>query len=206
MDWMNGKGSRGRVAINLNGERGSYFRSKGLRGDPLSPMLFNLVGEGLAEILRTTEEKMIARGLIPELIDGGLTHLRYADDTILFLHYTEEEIKIFKFLLFCSEEMSRIIINYNKSEVFIVGVPISDRRLSKEHMSRVVEKVEKRLETWKCNHLSYGGKSILINSSLTSIPMHMMGLYWLHDGIHKSWIRLGGDSFGKGWKKRGSTI
>jgi len=38
-------------------------------------------------------------------------------------------------------------------------------------------KVEKRLETWKCGQLSHGGRSILINSSLTSIPLYTMGFY-----------------------------
>lgn len=57
--------------------------------------------------------------------------------------------------------------------------------LSKEELSESAGKVEKRLETWKCNQLSYGGRSILINSSLTSIPMYTMGFYWLHEGTQK---------------------
>lgn len=32
---------------------------------------------------------------------------------------------------------------------------------------------------------SHGGRSIFINSSLTSIPMYSMGFYWLHEGTHK---------------------
>ncbi|WVZ54036.1 hypothetical protein U9M48_004904 [Paspalum notatum var. saurae] len=154
ISWMERVIEEGRVAINLNGEKAEYFRSyKGLRqGDPLSPMLFNLVGEGLAEILRTAREK----GLVE-------------DDTILFLKNSEDELSNFKLLLFCFEEMSGMRINYNKSEVYTLGVsvqegqaiadklncklgkfpmkylgvPISDRRSTMEQMIGVVEKVEK---------------------------------------------------------------
>ena len=48
--------------------------------------------------------------------------MQYADDTILFLNDSEEEIRNVKFLLFCFEEMSGMRINYNKSEAFGIGL------------------------------------------------------------------------------------
>ncbi|WVZ54242.1 hypothetical protein U9M48_005067 [Paspalum notatum var. saurae] len=220
----------GRVSVNLNGQRGEFFRSyKGLRqGDPLSPMLFNLIGDALSEILKTAREKGVLNGLVPDLIEGGLTHLQYADNMILFLENTEREIRNMKFLLFCYEEMSGMRINYAKSEVFTVGmgdgecdeiakvfnckkgvfpikylgIPIRDRRLSKEELSEPVRKVEKRLETWKCSQLSYGGKAVLINSSLTSIPMYMMGFYLLHEGTHQQMDSIRGRFFWQGVGKK----
>jgi serine/threonine protein kinase len=41
-----------------------------------------------------------------DLIEGGLTHLQYADDTILPLDLDDESICNTKFLLFCFEAMS----------------------------------------------------------------------------------------------------
>ena len=84
-------------------------------------MLFNLVADALSKILSKAKEKGVNTGLVPELVEGGLTHLQYADDTILFIEDSESNITNFKFLLFYYEEMSGLRINYNKSEVFVVG-------------------------------------------------------------------------------------
>jgi hypothetical protein len=140
-----------------------------------------------------------------------LTHLQYADDTVLFLENKHENLSRIKFLLYCFEEMSGLRINYNKSEVFglgmeeqeqrkiaqmlnckvgaflmkYLGIPVSDTKLSKNELNIVAEKIENRLATWKCGQLSYGGKAVLLNSSLTSIPMYMMGFYLLYEGNHQ---------------------
>ena len=62
------------------------------------------------------------RGLVPHLVEGGLTLLQYADDTILLLDTDERSIATMKFLLFCYEAMSGLKINYQKSEIFVLGV------------------------------------------------------------------------------------
>jgi hypothetical protein len=79
-----------------------------------------------------------------------------------------------------------------------LGLPISDRRLTMAELSDAAEKMEKRLQTWKCGHLSFGGKSILINSSLTSIPMYTMGFYWIHEGTHPRFDSTRGNFFWEG--------
>jgi hypothetical protein len=61
------------------------------------------------------------KGLVPNLIEGGLTHLQYANDTIIFLNMDDQSIIHTKFLLYCFENMSGLKINYQKSEVFVLG-------------------------------------------------------------------------------------
>ena len=114
----------GRVAIDINGERGDFFRSyKGLRqGNPLSPLLFNFVGDALSAMLSSAARAGDLQGVIPQLVEGGLTHLQYADDTIIFLKKTDTNIRNLKFILFSFEAMSGMEVNFDKSEVFTVGV------------------------------------------------------------------------------------
>jgi hypothetical protein len=80
--------SGGSVAIKVNDDTGHYFRTKkGLRqGDPLSPMLFNIVADMLAILIEGAKINGQFEGVIPHLVDGGLS-IQYADDTILFRNF-----------------------------------------------------------------------------------------------------------------------
>ena len=76
ISWIEQVVQTGKVCININGENGGYFRTyKGLRqGDPLSPILFDLVGDGLSEMLVAAScaghVKPLAKSLVEE---GGVT-------------------------------------------------------------------------------------------------------------------------------------
>lgn len=61
------------VCVNVNEERGSYFRTyQGLRqGDPLSPLLFNIVADVLSSLLDKAIKKGHVTGILPNLIPGG---------------------------------------------------------------------------------------------------------------------------------------
>jgi hypothetical protein len=78
-------------------------------------------------MITTAKESGHLRGLVPHLVDGGLTHLQYADDTLFFLDFSEQSIVTMKFLLYCYEAMSGLKINYEKSELFVVGVEDEER-------------------------------------------------------------------------------
>jgi hypothetical protein len=65
--------SGGSVAIKVNDDVGRYFQTlKGLRqGDPLSPMLFNIVADMLAIMIECAKIDGLIEGVIPHLVDGG---------------------------------------------------------------------------------------------------------------------------------------
>lgn len=68
----------GHVGIKVNDQIGSNFQThKGLRqGDPLSPILFNIVVDMLAILINRAKEDGQFDGLIPHLVDGGLSILQ----------------------------------------------------------------------------------------------------------------------------------
>lgn len=110
------------MGIQVNDDIGHYFQTKkGLRqGDPLSPMLFNLVADMLATLVSRAKENGQFKALVPHLVDGGLSILQYADDTILFLE-NNLEARNLKLVLCAFEKLAGLKINFHKTELFCFG-------------------------------------------------------------------------------------
>jgi hypothetical protein len=87
--------SGGSVSIKINDDVGRYFQMlKGLRqGDPLSQMLFNIVADMLAIMIERAKVDGLIEGVVPHLVDGGLSILQYAYDTIIFMEYDFEKAR-----------------------------------------------------------------------------------------------------------------
>jgi hypothetical protein len=206
--------SGGSVAIKVNDDVGRYFQTlKGLRqGDPLSPILFNIVADMLAIMIERAKNDGLIEGVIPHLIDGGLSILQYADDTILFMEHDLEKAQNLKLILLAFEQLSGLKINFHKSELFCfgeaqdeanvyaslfgcaqgqfpmwyLGIPIHYRRLSLAEWKIVEERLQKRLSSWKGKLLSLEGRLILINSVLSNMVLHMISFFLLPKGVlHK---------------------
>jgi hypothetical protein len=79
--------SKGSVAVKVNDQYSHYFQTKrGVReGDPLSPIRFNIVVDMLAILINRAKGWGDFQGVIPHIIDDGLSILQYADVTIIFL-------------------------------------------------------------------------------------------------------------------------
>jgi hypothetical protein len=87
-----------------------------------------------------------------------------------------------------------------------LGILVSNSRLGVAAFLGIKEKMRKRLDPWKGKHMSSGGKLILTNSCLTSLPIYTMGFYLLPKRSHDSFDPSEADSSGKKLRKNTSTI
>ncbi|WVZ91755.1 hypothetical protein U9M48_037881 [Paspalum notatum var. saurae] len=203
---------RENVAVNVNGQNGSNFQTrKGLRqGDPLSPILFNIVADMLAIIINRAKSEGKVNGVIPHLVEDGLFILQYADDTVIFLDHDLEKANM-KVFLCLFEKLSGLKINFHKSEIFCfgqakecendyselfgcrlgsfpfryLGLSMHYRKLRNSDWRHIEERFKKRRIGWKGKLLSVGGRLVLINSVLSSLPMFMLSFFAIPKGILK---------------------
>jgi retron-type reverse transcriptase len=111
------------VNIKVNDQPGSYFQTKkGLRqGDPMSPILFNIVVDMLAILIARSKEAGQVEGAIPHLVQDGLSLLQYADDTVIFMDHDMDKTMNMKLILSTFEQLSGLKINFHKSVIFCFG-------------------------------------------------------------------------------------
>lgn len=177
---------------------------KGLRqGDPLSPFLFILVMEAFSGMVSKACDVGIIKGI--QLPDGGprISHLLYADDSIIIGEWAEDCIRNVVRLLRVFYVCSGLKINIHKSNLFGCGKRLEEVKAMASsigclhgsvpfkylgltvgaNMNRianwesVIKIFESRLATWKATALSIGGRSTLIRSVLASLPNYYFSLY-----------------------------
>jgi hypothetical protein len=201
------------VCININGERTQYFNTYGLRqGDPLSPILFNIVAEVLATLMRRAAEQGKVRGVMSHLVPEGIAHIQYVDDTILMIEGDDNSVINIKFILYCFEWLSGLKINYHKSGAYIfemekkdkvrianmlncklgelpmvyLGISLNGSKLGRGAFTGLTEKISKRIPPWKGKNMSSSARLILFNSFLASLPTYTIDFYLLPLGTHRN--------------------
>ena len=187
------------MSILVNATPTNFFSThRGLRqGDPLSLDLFVLIMEAFNILIAKAEEGGFIRGVKIEGRGGEgvqVSHLLFADGTLLFCEDDEDQLQYWKWIVTCFELVSRLEINLQKSEIILVGdkedvdraavlfgckvgrFPTSYQGLpfGAPHRSIGVsdvidERFKRKLAAWKKQYLSKGGRPVLIKSTLSSL-------------------------------------
>uniref|UniRef100_A0A2N9IY01 Reverse transcriptase domain-containing protein n=1 Tax=Fagus sylvatica TaxID=28930 RepID=A0A2N9IY01_FAGSY len=151
-NWMYFCISTVQYSILINGTPCGFFNStRGIRqGDSLSPLLFVLVMEALSRLM----DKAVAENLLEGFAVNNhnrpylkISHLLFADDTLIFCGATRDQLLHLKRVLMCFEAVSGLHINLGKSEI----VPV-----------RTVQRIHELAQ--------------VIGGRITTLPMKYLGL------------------------------
>ena len=109
--WIKAYVTSVRFSILVNGSPEGFFgSSQGLRqGDPLSPFLFLLIMEVLSRILKKREENNLIRGFHVGAVNSvgvRISHLLFADDTILFCDASRDQLLSIRLALSCFQDFT----------------------------------------------------------------------------------------------------
>ena len=196
----------------INGvAHGNIMPSRGLhQGDPLSSYLFLLCANGFSSLINKAIRSHTMSGL---LICRGypmISHLFFADDSLLFYKVSSQECQHLIDILRLYKVASGQKINTDKSSMFfsantpkekkietldILG-PMQDSRHSKylgfpsiiskskiELFAEIKERVGRKLSGWKEKILSIGGRDILIKLVTQAILTYTMSCFQLPMGL-----------------------
>lgn len=170
----------------------SFKPSRGLRqGDHISPFLFVICAEGFSELLRDAENRKLIHGVKIGRNVSPISHLFFADDTLLFTRATDTEAEAIVDILTTYEIASGQKINLEKSEVSFswnvsedmqkmlqmklsfmavkeheryLGLPTFLGRSKKAIFQVLQDRVWKKIKGWKDRCLSRARREELIKS------------------------------------------
>ena len=187
---------------------GFFQSSKGLKQeDPLSPYLFVIAMEVFSCMLRRVISGGFLSGRRVRGRSGEgvqISHLLFAYDTLVFCEKSLDQMIYPSWLLIWFEACSGLKINLEKSELipvgrvnnieglalelsckvgglpsYYLGLPLRAPFNSMVVWDGVEERFGKRLAMWTRQYISKRGRLTLIRSTLSSMPIYFMSLFYL---------------------------
>ena len=204
------------MLVNRNPTK-EFYPQRGLKqGDPLSPLLFNIVVEGLSGLMSKAINRGLYRGFLVGTNKVEVSLLQYADDTIFLGEATMENVRAIKAILCAFELASGLKINFAKSScgtfgasdqwtydasnylncrlMFVpftyLGIHIGANPRRCQTWDPLTTKCERKLARWKQRHLSFGERVTLINLVLTSIPIYFLSFFRIPKQVVNKIVRL----------------
>ena len=184
---------------------------RGLRqGDLLYPFIFLLVAEGLNVLMtKATHLNHFTGYLDGAIVPTVLSHLQFADDTLLIGAKCWANVRALRAVLVLFENMSGLELNYHKS--MLVGINIEDSWLTEaasilsckigrvpfmylglpiggdprrlNFWDLVIARIKSRLSDWMSRNWSYGGRLILLKYVMSSLPVYALSFFRAPAGI-----------------------
>ncbi|KAH1072990.1 hypothetical protein J1N35_025318 [Gossypium stocksii] len=163
------------------------------QGDPLSPFLFLICGEGLSCLMRIATREGLLKGVKVSRSSPQVSHLLFADDCILFGEATIRGATLLKGVLRKYRTCSGQCVNFDKSTVFFskntseedrclivnilgvrstsdleryLGLPNMVGRRKKESFQNLKDRFKKCIDNWSVRYLSQSGKEVFIKAIL----------------------------------------
>lgn len=200
------------LSILWNGEKLTPFNPpRGLwQGDPLSPYLFVLCMEMLALNIQQKVYQGIWKPIQVSRGGPGISHLFFPDDVLLFCHAIPSQVQVVmesvddfciasglkvnfeKSKAMCSAKVPRYrqrelsqhsSINLVSSLGIYLGFPLINGRVNKGHYTKVVERIQTRMASWKSRLLNKAGKLCLVKSVTSSMPVYTMQTHLLPKSV-----------------------
>ena len=209
--WIRGCLSSVSFSVFVNGRpRGKFKGSRGLRqGDPLSPFLFTLVADVFSRLIDKAKVCNVIRGFSVGRDKVEVSHLQFADDTLLFMEADSSYFLNCLKILEVFRSISGLKVNLSKSillgintdvtllhqladlsgceigdwPIKYLGLPLGGNPRRIDFWDPVVTKVAKRLDSWKKAFLSRGGRLTLIHSVLTALPTYYLSIFKAPIGV-----------------------
>ncbi|XP_027166343.1 uncharacterized protein LOC113766338 [Coffea eugenioides] len=199
-------------SFNLNGQKVGYVKpSRGIRqGDPLSPYIFIICAEGLSSIIHKAVQAKELTGVKICRDSPVISHLFFADDSLLCCKATKREALKVKSILTKYGNASGQVVNFEKSTLFFskntkerikqaisegldnmkeavngtyLGLPMAIGRSKAQVFAFVKNKISSKLQGWKQRLLSEGGKEVLIKAVTMAMPTYVMACFRLPKGL-----------------------
>ena len=165
-----------------------------------------LVADGLSALLKHNETLGLLGGIKVCRRAPSVSHLLFADDSLLFFKANVEQAQVIKSVITSFETCTRQLLSPSKCSMLVnedldqsisdqvgyvlgvervdfkakyLGLPTPSGRVRRGLFQPLEERFHKRMVAWKEKYLSAAGKEVLIKSVAQALPIYIMSVFKL---------------------------